>query len=135
MKNPSPRGTRPGRSKAAGSHVAAGESSGIDRLAVSPGPARLHVEAVGELPEYLVELLDLAVRVGCGHLDPKTDLRLWHERIGSERDVDAPVEEEASDQVDVVGFPRGSSTIGSPEAFIVWRPSSAIRSSTRAVFW
>ena len=75
-------------------------------------PCPLHLEALGQLSEDLVQLIDLAVVVGRSHLDPETDLRPRYQRVGGQRHVDAPLEEEPPDLVDVVGVPRGTRSPG-----------------------
>src|SRR4029078_11940615 len=61
----------------------------------------LEIEAVCELAEHVDETLDLGVRIRRRDLNPEADLASRNERIGRERDVDAVLEEEPADRVDV----------------------------------
>ena len=52
--------------------------------------------------EHVHQLVDLGVGVRSSRLDPEADLALRHERVRGERDVDAVVEEEATDIADLL---------------------------------
>jgi hypothetical protein len=84
---------------------------------------RAQVEGVGELADDVDELLDLGLRVRRGDLDPESDLALRHERVRSQRDVDAVLEEEAPAASMSSWRASGTSMIGKPERFGVWMPS------------
>src|SRR5438270_145387 len=62
----------------------------------------LEIEAVCELAEHVDEPLDLRLRVRRCDLNPEADLVSRNERIGGEGDVDAVLEEESADRVDVL---------------------------------
>src|SRR4029079_19318311 len=69
-------------------------------------PCGLQVEAVCEPAEHVDELLDLRVGVRCGDLDPAADLVARDEWVRSQRHVDAVLEQEAPDRVDVLMAPQ-----------------------------
>ena len=62
----------------------------------------LEVEPRVEVGEHVAQVLDLVVAVGRGDLDPEADFVLRHQGVRGHRHVDAAVEEEATDLVDVL---------------------------------
>src|SRR5262245_58734020 len=65
-------------------------------------PLVLELEALVHLAQVLPPPVDLVVAVGGGELDAEADFFLGHERIRSHGHVDAAVEQEPADDVDVV---------------------------------
>ena len=67
----------------------------------------LKVETLGKFGEDLVQLFYFAVLVRRRHLHTETHLRLGHQRVRSEGDVNPAFEEEPPNRVDVFGMAKG----------------------------